>query len=59
MRVKIGTTIYDSLEEPIMIIFDDGEQEQITNMVGLDKYCSYPPGRPVEEIEDFMEFEEE
>lgn len=37
MRVKIGNKIYDSLKEPIMIIFDEGEQEKIANMGELSR----------------------
>jgi sorbitol-specific phosphotransferase system component IIA len=55
MRVKIGNEIFDSLKEPVMIIFDEGEQEQISKMKELKKYCSYPTeGFTVEEIEEFM-----
>jgi hypothetical protein len=60
MRVKIGDKYYDSLEQPIMIVFDEGEQDQIAYMGDLKKYCSYPnEGFTAEEIEKFMEFEEE
>jgi hypothetical protein len=60
MKVKIGNNIYDSLKQPIMIIFDEGEHEQISNMKKLKKFCSYPPeGYTVEEIERFMELEED
>jgi hypothetical protein len=60
VRIKIGESWYDSLEQPIMIVFDELEQDQIAHMGELKKYCSYPPeGFTEEEIEDFMEFEEE
>jgi sorbitol-specific phosphotransferase system component IIA len=59
MRVKIGDRIFDSLKEPIMIIFDENEKEHIANMGELFKYCSFPPeGYSVQEIEKFMEFED-
>lgn len=59
MRIKIGNEIYDSLKQPIMIIFDEGEQEQISNMKDLKEFCSYPPeGHTEEEIEKFMEFDD-
>jgi hypothetical protein len=60
MRVKIGETIYDSNEQPIMLIFDDGEQKLIGDMApDLKKFCSYPPGRDPKDIEKFMEFGED
>lgn len=60
MRVKIGNAIYDSLNTPIMIIFDEGESDQIGRMgEGDSKYCSYPnEGFSVDDIEKFMKFEE-
>lgn len=43
MKVKIKDTIYDSEEDPIMIILSKGEKEQIANMHrDCFKYCSYP-----------------
>ncbi|MBL4951053.1 hypothetical protein JK635_02210 [Neobacillus sp. YIM B02564] len=60
MRIKIGENWYDSTKEPIMIIFDEGEQDQIAYMGDLKKYCSYPnEGFTEQEIEKFMEYEEE
>lgn len=58
MRVKIGNTYYDSLEQPIMVVFDDGEKELIGNMRNIDmKYCSFPEESRVEDIENFMDIE--
>jgi hypothetical protein len=55
MRVKIGDTIYDSDEQPIMIIFDDDEKELISNMEDIcTKFCSYPPDSNVDDIIEFM-----
>ena len=43
MKVKVGNKIYDSNEEPIMIILDDIDKENISKMQ-KDKYkfISYP-----------------
>jgi hypothetical protein len=41
MKVKIGNKIYNSDDQPIMLIISNGEKEQITNMPGK-KYCVYP-----------------
>lgn len=37
MKVKIGDKIHDSNEEPIMLILDDQDKENIKNMHS-DKY---------------------
>ena len=43
MKVKIGNTIYDSEYEPIMLIFNDGDRDNIANMdKDATKYCTYP-----------------
>ena len=43
MKVKIGKKIYDSNNEPIMVILSKGEKEQISNMhPDTTKYCVYP-----------------
>lgn len=55
MRVKIGDKIYDSNNEAIMIIFDEGEKELISNMAETSmKYLSYPKSMSVEEATEFM-----
>ena len=43
MRVKIGNKIYDGRKEPIMIILNDEEKQQIADMApDATKYCQYP-----------------
>ena len=43
MKVKIGNKIYDAEKEPIMIIINKAEKQQITNMhPDATKYCQYP-----------------
>ena len=43
MKVKIGDKIYDSAEEPVMVILTDGDKKNIANMLPeCSKYCSYP-----------------
>jgi len=43
LKVKIGDVIYNSEEEPIMIILSKGEKKQIEDMhPKATKYCSYP-----------------
>lgn len=43
MKVKIGDTIHDSAEEPIMIILSKQDKVNINNMFpDKFKYASYP-----------------
>lgn len=41
MRVKIGDKIYDSIEQPILLILDDVDKQNISNMSKQNKYCAY------------------
>jgi len=41
VKVKIGDKIYDSNNEPIMVITTEEERKHISNMNG-SSYCSYP-----------------
>ena len=41
MKVKIGNKVYDSDDEPIMVMLDGTDIYSIANMIGT-KYCSYP-----------------
>ena len=46
MKVKVGNKIYDSEKEPVMVILNEGEKEQIVNMAPeATKYCVYPADR--------------
>ena len=42
MKVKIGDQIYDSNEQPIMLILGEEDKEAIAAMGKQTKYCSYP-----------------
>ena len=55
MKVKIGNKIYDANQEPIMIILDDLDKENIKKMEPeATKYCGYPENFNIEEIKKFM-----
>jgi hypothetical protein len=55
MKVKIGNRIYNSNDEPIMIIFDIGEKGLVEDMRPQDmKFCAYPQGTDAKTIEHFM-----
>lgn len=43
MKVKIGSTLYDSEVEPIMLILSAEDKSNISNMLPqATKYCSFP-----------------
>ncbi|MEE9572143.1 MAG: hypothetical protein V3W20_03770 [Candidatus Neomarinimicrobiota bacterium] len=43
MKVKIGNKIYNAETEPIMVILNKGEKQQIADMApDATKYCQYP-----------------
>lgn len=59
MKVKIGNTIYDSNEEPIMLILSESDKENITWMsTDATKYCSFPNDYNLDDIKEFMKTEE-
>ena len=42
MKVKIGDTVYDSKDDPIMIILTEQDKQNIANMLPeATKYCQY------------------
>jgi len=55
MKVKIGKTIYDSEETPIMVILSQEDKDNILNMhPEMFKYCSFPEDEDVITIQSFM-----
>jgi hypothetical protein len=59
MKVKIGNTIYDSNEEPIMLILSELDKKNITWMAtDATKYCSFPDDYDLDDIKEFMKTEE-
>lgn len=58
MKVKVGNKIYDSNEEPIMIILDDTDKENISKM-HKDKYkfISYPSDMKVDDVKSWIKTE--
>ena len=54
MLVKIGDTIYNSTQVPILLILDQEEKELIGNMSeDNNKYCSFPDDVNADDIIDF------
>lgn len=54
MLVKINDKIYDSNEEPILLVLEDFEKDHIANMGDQKKYCSFPEDYDIEKIKEFM-----
>lgn len=55
MKVKIGDKIYDSSQEPIMIILEEYNKTHISNMdPRCTKYCEAPNTYTPEQLEEFM-----
>ena len=51
MKVKIGDTIYDSREEPIMLILSNKDKENISNMYKYaTKFISFPNDKDLKDI---------
>ena len=55
MKVKIGNTIYDPNDQPIMVILTKEDKWNISNMdESATKHCAYPSGSDTKDIEDWM-----
>ena len=55
MLVKIGNKIYDADKEPIMIILQDGDEDQMHCLRDNPfRFCFFPKDACLKEIEDFM-----
>lgn len=55
MKVKIGDRIYNSKEQPILLILDATDKINISNMdKDKHKFCSYPKGIDIKDIKEFM-----
>lgn len=60
MKIKIGDKFYDPNEEPVMLILNDQDKENIKNMhPEATKYCAYPEGTDKEFIREWMEKDDE
>jgi len=57
MKVKVGDTIYDSSEQPVMVILSAEERRDITLMApGATKYCAFPDHNfTVQDMKTWME----
>lgn len=59
MKVKVGESLYDSKDEPVMVILDDVDKEVIAGMApNQHRYCTGPNKMSEREIDDFMDVSE-
>lgn len=59
MKVKVGNKIYDSKNEPIMIILEDYNKKHIRNMdKKAKKYCQFPDHITEDQAREFMKTDE-
>jgi len=55
MRVKIGNTIYNSSETPVLLLLEEEDKLNISMMAPNSfKYLSYPVEMTQEEAKEFM-----
>jgi hypothetical protein len=55
MKVKIGDTVYDGEQVPVMVILTDADKRNIANMLPeCSKYAAFPDTIPQDEIERWM-----
>lgn len=56
MRVKVGDTIYNAKDEPVMVILSEMDKQNIANMLPeATKYCGYPEGTDRGFIAEWMD----
>ena len=60
MKVKVGDTIYDGEDQPVMVILSNEDKSNIANMLPANtKYISYPESMSIPEIRAWLKTEGE
>lgn len=60
MKIKVGDKVFNSDDQPIMVILEDYEKELIQQMSPKNaRLCVFPEGHSTEEIQAFMKLEDE
>lgn len=55
MKVKVGDKVYDSENEPVMVILSDRDKVNIASMADTySKYACFPSDFPDEEVSTWM-----
>jgi hypothetical protein len=59
LKVKIGGKTYSTDDEPIMVIFNSSDLENLKNLIKTecDIYCGFPKGLDHGEVNKWMETE--
>ncbi|MDD5703771.1 MAG: hypothetical protein PHU23_17185 [Dehalococcoidales bacterium] len=57
MKVRIGDKIYDSNKEPILLVLTDFDIENISEIDGQKRYCSFPEHWDRKEIKKLMDLD--
>lgn len=58
MKVKVGDTIYDAHDEPVMVILSEMDKQNIINMAPwATKYCAFPEETDKDFVREWMEEE--
>jgi hypothetical protein len=56
MKVKVGDKVYTSSNEPICIVLQENEIDELFNMIGkrIVRYVSFPKGTDEDEVRKWM-----
>jgi hypothetical protein len=56
MKIKVGDTVYDGENEPIMVILTEKDKQNIANMLPeATRYCQFPGDKfTLEQIDVWM-----
>ena len=55
MKVKVGDTIYDSNEQPVMVILTEKDKQNIAMMASTaTKFCSFPESWDARKVQEWM-----
>jgi len=58
MKVKIGNTLYDSTQIPILLILSDEDKDLLSRMdPEANSFCSFPEGINKEAVHNWMQKE--
>jgi len=58
MRVKVGNRVYDSEEQPVMVVLSDSDKKNIAEMLPeCTMYTAFPEYCTGREIEEWMKGE--
>lgn len=58
MKVKVKDKIYDGEKEPVMVILNEKDKENIKDMhPGCDRYCMFPDSYSEKDLDNFMKVE--